>query len=148
MDVEEALAETALFGRLSRQQQRRLAGEMTTRRFDAGTTILRQGTSAVALYLVLEGEVEISRAAEEGGGSAVLAKLGPGGLFGEMALLDDDARSTNVVATAPTTCALLARWEFQEALRRNPDIAIHLLSVLSRRIRELDERLARFERKG
>jgi CRP-like cAMP-binding protein len=148
MTLEEALAATALFGRLGRQDRQRLAKDMTTRRFDAGTVILRQGTSAVALYVVLEGEVEISRSAEEGGGAAVLAKLGPGGLFGEMALLDDEARSSNVVAVAPTTCGLLARWEFQQQLRRTPDIAIGLLGVLSRRIRDLDERLARWERAG
>ena len=100
----------------------------------------------MALYLILDGEVQITRSPEEGG-AAVLAKLGPGDIFGEMALLDDEARSTNVTALAPTTCALLSRWEFQQELRRTPDIAIALLGVLSRRIRQLDERVARYEQR-
>src|SRR5262245_17636409 len=145
MNLDEALAATTLFGRLTRQQQQRVAKAMTTRRFDVGTMILRQGTSAVALYVILEGEVEISRSPEEGGGCAILARLGPGDIFGEMGLLDDEARSTNVTTVAPTTCALLSRWEFQEELRRTPDIAINLLAALSQRIRELDERLAQYE---
>jgi CRP-like cAMP-binding protein len=148
MNLEEAVAATALFGRLNRQQQQRVAKEMTTRHFDSGTVILRQGTSAVALYVILEGAVQISRLPEEGGGApAILATFGPGDIFGEMALLDDDARSTNVTALRPTTCALLSRWEFQEMLRRTPDIAISLLGILSRRVRELDERVARYEQK-
>jgi CRP/FNR family transcriptional regulator, cyclic AMP receptor protein len=147
MTLEESLAATTLFGRLNGKQQQRLAKEMTTRRFDSGTVILRQGTSAVALYLILDGEVQISRSPEEGGDAAVLATLGPGDIFGEMALLDDEARSTNVTAVVETTCALLSRWEFQQELRRTPDIAITLLRVLSRRIRELDERVARYEQR-
>jgi CRP/FNR family cyclic AMP-dependent transcriptional regulator len=148
MNVEEALAATALFGRLTRHQQQRVAKKMTTRHFDAGTMILRQGSSAVALYVILEGKVQVSRLPDEGGTApAMLATFGAGDIFGEMALLDDEARSTNVIALRPTTCALLSRWEFQEVLRRTPDIAISLLGILSRRVRELDERVARYQQK-
>ncbi len=146
MNVEEALAAAPLFAAIDRRHRQQLAKSMTTRQFDAGTTILRQGTTAVALYLLLNGEVRVERAPEEGGGHArALATLGPGDVFGEMALLDDEARSTSVTAVAPTTCALLSRWEFQQELHRTPDLAIAMLGVLSRRVRELDERLAQYE---
>ncbi len=150
--LEEVLAATPLFGSLDRRHQQRLAEAMTTRRFDAGTVILRQGASAVALYMILEGEVEVTRSPEGGDGPSdgppvVLARLAVGEVFGEMALLDDEARSTHVTARTPTTCALLTRWEFQEELRRTSDLAIALLRVLSRRLRQLDERVARDERK-
>jgi CRP-like cAMP-binding protein len=72
-----------------------------------------------------------------------LAMLGPGDVFGEMALLDDGTRSSSVTARAPTRCALLLQWDFREELRRSPEVAIRLLAILSRRIRRLDERLAR-----
>jgi len=144
--LEEALADAPLFASLDRRHRERLARAMTTRTFEADTTILRQGSSAVTLYLILDGQVEVRRAPEAGaGGTAVLATLGPGDVFGEMALLDDEARSSSVTARQPTTCALLSRWEFQQELHRAPDVAITLLGVLSRRVRQLDERLAQYE---
>jgi CRP/FNR family transcriptional regulator len=145
MTIDEALAATPLFARLDRRHRERLARAMTRRRFDAGTAIMRQGTSAVTLYLVLSGAVEVSRSPEEGGGQVTLATLGPGDIFGEMALLDDETRSSTITAREPTECALLSRWEFQEELKRSPEIAITLLAMLSRRVRDLDERLARYE---
>jgi CRP-like cAMP-binding protein len=120
---------------------------MTTRHFDAGTLILRQGSSAVALYVILAGKVEISHAPEEGGNAPPIAlvTLGPGECFGEMALVDDQARSADVTAIEPTSCALLSRWEFQQELRRSPEVALALIAILSGRIRQLDERLSRYE---
>jgi CRP/FNR family transcriptional regulator, cyclic AMP receptor protein len=144
--TEAALAAAPLFASLDRRHRERLAKMMTSRKFDAGTTILRQGTSPVALYLVLEGQVRVERAPEDGVGSPTeLATLGEGEVFGEMGLLDDEARSTSVIALVPTTCALLSRWEFQQELHSTPEVAITLLRALSRRIRLLDERLAQYE---
>jgi CRP/FNR family transcriptional regulator, cyclic AMP receptor protein len=146
MTLEAILAASPLFAGLDRRQRERLARRMTIRSFDPGTMILRQGTSGVAFYLILDGEVEVAHTVdEEGGASTALATLGPGDAFGEMALLDDGARSSSVTARATTQCALLSRWEFHEELRRSPELAIKLLASLSRRIRLLDERLARHE---
>ena len=143
MNVEQALQRSGLFGSLDGPARARLAGRMTTRSFDAGTMILRQGSSAVTLYLILEGEVQVVREAEDGTARTTVAMLGVGDVFGEMALLDDEARSSSVTATTLTRCALLSRWEFQQELRRQPDLAIALLRTLSRRVRDLDERLSR-----
>jgi CRP/FNR family transcriptional regulator, cyclic AMP receptor protein len=62
-----------------------------------------------------------------------------------MGLIDDLPRAATVIAVEPTECALLARWDFQNELRDDPDIALALLPVLNARIRELDARLARAE---
>src|SRR5689334_22891618 len=107
MNIETALRTAPLFSALDERQRSRIGDLMTIRRFDAGTMILKQGTSAVALYLLLDGEVEISREPEEGGRAVSLARLRPGDIFGEMAVLDDDTRSSSVVATEPVRCALL-----------------------------------------
>lgn len=142
MNLETALHTAPLFSTLDERQRSRIGDLMTVRRFDAGTMILKQGTSAVALYLLLDGEVEISREPEEGGRAVTLARLHPGDIFGEMAVLDDDTRSSSVVATEPVRCALLSRWELLQELRRHPELSIELVRVLARRIRVLDERLA------
>ena len=65
-----------------------------------------------------------------------------GGAFGEMGLIEDLPRAATVVAEQPTTCALLAKWDFQNELRDDPEIALSLLPVLTGRIRELDSLLA------
>jgi CRP/FNR family transcriptional regulator, cyclic AMP receptor protein len=142
MNLQTALRTAPLFAPLDERQRSRVGDLMTVRRFDAGTTILRQGSSAVALYLLLDGRVEVSREPEEGGRPVKLATLGPGDVFGEMAVLDDDTRSSSVTALEPARCALLSRWELLQELRRHPELAIELVRVLARRIRVMDERLA------
>jgi CRP-like cAMP-binding protein len=142
MNLATALKTAPLFASLDERQRSRIGDLMTIRRFDAGTTILRQGSSAVALYLLLDGEVTVSREPEEGGRPVILATLKPGDVFGEMAVLDDDTRSSSVIATAPSRCALLSRWELLQELRRQPDLALELIRMLARRVRVMDEQMA------
>ena len=78
----------------------------------------------------------------EGGVHVDVDEVGPGGFFGEMGLIDDQPRAATVIAIEPTECALLAKWDFQNELREDPEIALALLPVLNARIRWLDEQLA------
>jgi CRP-like cAMP-binding protein len=142
MNLEDALRSASLFATLDNRQRARIQSLMTVRQFDAGTTILRQGSSAVALYLLLDGQVQVTREPEDGGRPVALATMGPGEVFGEMAVLDDDTRSTSVTATTPTRCALLSRFELHQELKKRPELAIEIIRVLARRIRGLNERLA------
>jgi CRP/FNR family transcriptional regulator len=142
MNLDFAFRISSIFGTLDVRQRSRLQSLVTIRRFDAGTTILRQGTSAVALYLILDGQVEVTREPAEGGPPVSLATLKTGDVFGEMSLLDDDTRSSSVTALEVTHCALLPRWELIQELKRQPDLAMELLRTLARRIRTLDERLS------
>jgi CRP-like cAMP-binding protein len=96
----------------------------------------------MSFYVVLSGSVRVERR-EAGDGRAVARTLGPAGSFGEMGLIDDLPRSATVVAVEPTVCALLAKWDFANELREDPDIALALLPVLTGRIRELESRLER-----
>jgi CRP/FNR family transcriptional regulator len=142
MNLDLAFRVSAIFGGLEPRQRTRLQDMVTIRRFEAGTTILRQGSSAVALYLILDGQVEVTRTPDDGGAAVALATLKQGDVFGEMALLDDDTRSSSVTALEPTRCALLPRWELIQELRRQPELALELLRILARRIRILDEKLS------
>jgi CRP-like cAMP-binding protein len=143
LPVDEAFARVGLLSRLSDRQREKLAGRVTTRSYREGATIVKQGDTSVSFYVLLAGSARIEH--ETAGTTIVVEELGPGGAFGEMGLIDDLPRAATVIATEPTECALLARWDFQSELREDPDIALALLPVLNARIRELDARLARAE---
>jgi CRP-like cAMP-binding protein len=140
--IAEAFAQVPLLHRLSARQRERLARVATTRSYDEGAVIVRQGDTSMSFYAILSGLVRVDRETDRRGG-AELARRGPGGYFGEMGLIDDLPRSATVVALEPTECALLAKWDFQNELRDDPDIALALLPELNRRIRDLNEQVAR-----
>jgi len=135
--IDGAFAGVPLLSRLTSEQRRRLAARATTRRYRAGAVIVRQGDTSMSFYVVLAGRVIVER--EVGQSAMVIRELGPGGFFGEMGLIDDEPRSATVIAAEPTECALLAKWDFGNELRDDPDIALALLPILTRRIRELEE---------
>jgi CRP/FNR family cyclic AMP-dependent transcriptional regulator len=119
----------------------RIANEET---FKRGETIFRHGDPGEKLYLILEGKVRISRTVP-GMGEEALAVLGPGQLFGEMALLDESPRSAD--AHVHEACRLLAvpRDGFDDLLFLNKDLAYEVLwsivKMLLRRLRETNDKL-------
>jgi CRP-like cAMP-binding protein len=143
VSVEEVFAGVPLLKHLSARQLSRLARLATRRSYRPGAVIVREGDTSMSFYVVLSGRVRIERASETGGAPLQFGELGPMGFFGEMGLIDDLPRAATVVAVEPTECALLAKWDFQNELRNDPEIALALLPVLSQRIRELDVRLGR-----
>jgi CRP/FNR family transcriptional regulator, cyclic AMP receptor protein len=140
--VAQVLKRVPLFRPLRPSDVQRLAGMTTVRGYRANSTIVHQDDTAVTLYCVLDGAVRVERQRKTNEPPVVLAEFGPGGFFGEMSLLDDFPRSATVIATSPTTCALLSKWDFQRELRSHPEIGAALLRVLSQRVRMLDEKLA------
>jgi CRP-like cAMP-binding protein len=101
----------------------------------------------MALYIVLSGLVRVERELDVGVPVCV-AEMGAASFFGEMGLIDDAPRSATVVALEPTECALLSKWDFQNELRNDPQIAVALLPVLNERIRDLEARLTQAENSG
>ncbi|HZS94436.1 MAG TPA: cyclic nucleotide-binding domain-containing protein [Chloroflexota bacterium] len=138
--TQQILATIPLLRHLNPRQIARLADLMVRHQYREGTTIVRQGDTSMSFYVVTEGRVRILRTPEDGR-EITLAEFGPGGFFGEMGLIDDVERAATVIALEPTECALLAKWDFQNALRDDPEIALALLPVLNQRIRELDDML-------
>jgi len=139
--IAQVLGQVSLFARLGRRRLRRLAEHATTRTYAPGDVILRQGDTAMSFYVILTGSVHVLRDAGEDH-QLVIARMGECSFFGEMALIDDRPRLTTVVATEPTECAMVAKWDFERELHRHPEIALALLPVLNTRIRELQARLA------
>ena len=77
----------------------------------------------------MDGKVEVRK------GAKVVSKLGTGEFFGEMALLERQPRSADVVATAPTRCYGLTAWAFTGLVKSRPEIALNMIHELSSRLR-------------
>lgn len=138
--VARTFAMVPLFARLSPRQRERLAQDATARSYAEGTTVVKQGDTSMALYVILAGRVAVRRE-RDGAQPVEVNQLGPGGVFGELGLLDDEPRAATIVALEPTICALLAKWDFQNALRDDPDIALALLPVITARLRGMLEQV-------
>jgi len=144
MSHEDTLAKVPLFSELGRRDLRQLAQTAVERHYKAGQTIVEQGETAVAFFVLIDGKAEVVR----GLGSEHphrLNEVDPGGFFGEMGLLDGKPRAASVRALEDCVCLVLSRWDFVGELRSNPHMAVAMLPVLSRRIRELDERLEKYD---
>ena len=111
----------------------------------AGDTIIEAGTSGSSAYLVVDGEVIVSVERGDPGGrkSFELAALGPGQIFGELALLTNRTRTANVVAATEVDLMVLERDVFREALIRNPDRLPVVLEQLANRLADAADLLTR-----
>ncbi len=110
----------------------------------AGTTLVREGDTERFMCLVTEGRVRIRK--DEGfGGSQVIAQLGQGQAFGEMALFDAEPRSATVEAETDTTLVRLSTDDFDRLIREVPELGIKLItkiaSLMSQRLRQTSGRL-------
>jgi CRP-like cAMP-binding protein len=141
MALEDTLAGVPLFSELKSGELKRLTKAMVERRFPKGHVIVKEGDQAVAFYVISAGQVEVVKGIDQEK-PQLLATLGAGEFFGEMALLDGYPRSASIRALDDTECVVLSRWDFIAELRSSPDIAVGILPVLSRRLREADEELA------
>jgi len=128
-NLREQLKQTALFAGFSDRQIDGVLAAGKERRFTAGEQIIRQGDDAVGFYLIVEGSAEVRS------GGAVLARLGPGDHFGEMALLlEDTHRTADVTALEDTSCLVVTQWEFRSLLAAHPDTALAVMTELARRL--------------
>ncbi len=125
-----------LFSSLDKRALSKIANFATKRTFGERSLITKEGELGVTFYLILDGSVEVRR------GKKVLAKLGRGQFFGEMALFDNQPRSADVVAVDKTTCALLTSWVLMGMIAANPKIGQKIIAELARRLRETDRALS------
>lgn len=135
--IQEALARAPMFSQLGTHEQRALASFGVQRRYEAGVHLVQQGEVGVGLYVLLQGTVRVTQRGSDGA-VRELATLGPGRIFGEMALLDQRPRSATVTAVEPTIALVIPIWDFRAAVKDNGDAAMQLLSLLTQRVREAE----------
>lgn len=132
--VETALAKTDLFGAISEAGRKRLAKAGAQQAIDPGALLFSRGDAGDALYILLEGEVEI-RTSNEAGRDVRLAALKPPAVIGEMAVLDGGARSADVCAIRRSRLLRISRDAALTTLEAEPKALLKLIAELSQRLR-------------
>lgn len=135
LNIADLLAQTPLFADLTQEELQRIAEAARMRVYQPGEAIVREGERTAGCFIILTGQVEVVKGADTAK-STVLAQMGPGEIFGEMAMIDDSPRSATVRALEATECVGLRRSDFMAELQRTPEIAVHMLPVPVRRLRE------------
>jgi CRP/FNR family cyclic AMP-dependent transcriptional regulator len=129
-----ALERVPLFAGLTRRHLRKVAGASTVTLVPAGQHIVREGFSAEAFYIVLEGEAVVT-------GTPAISHLRAGDFCGELGLLDGSPRSASVMAETDVVAVRLPRKEFLDLVDHRPEIARALLADLAARVRRLETAL-------
>jgi CRP-like cAMP-binding protein len=135
-DNVEFLKHVHLFQDLDRKSLEAIANAAVEQSYTVGQEIVRQGDTGVGAFILKTGRVEAIQ--DRGGHQHRLAELKTGDVFGEMALLDEFPRSATVRAIEPTTCLGIQRWHFRGILESHPQIALALLPVLTKRLRNAE----------
>lgn len=113
----------------------RLASVMDELSFPAKYTIFTEGQEGRSLYIVISGRVRVHI------GDRDLAELEQGACFGEMSLFDAEPRSASITTLEQCNCLMLTQMQLYDAIDETPGIAINIIRLLSRRIRELNQKL-------
>lgn len=122
------------------EELRRIADAAQLRTFAEGECLFEIGEPGRSLFIVTAGTVQVMhphRAA-----NFQLARIGPGEFIGEMSLLDDSPRSATAKAICEVEALVLDKADFNELIEGRPDVALHLLAVMSRRMRRADEHIS------
>lgn len=134
------LANIPLFSKLGPKELAALTGLLKARKFKGSEPIVFLGDDGSEFYIVQFGTVAVSQ--PDGSGQEVkLAELGPGNFFGEISLLDGGPRTANVTAASDAVLLSLERAQFVEFLLQHPSAAVHILTILGARQRDLLEKL-------
>jgi transcriptional regulator, Crp/Fnr family len=129
-----------MFAELDAAELQRISGLCHTRQLAAGEVLFQKGDDGDALFGVRRGQIRIETGAS-GGARLTLNFLGPGDLFGEVAVLDGQSRTADATAGEPTELFVLRREDFLVHLEREPKIAVKLIELLCQRIRWMSERM-------
>jgi len=139
MDKDDLLAEVSIFSHMKKRELRRVAKLTNFESFRSGDVIVSEGARDDRFFLIVSGKVEVIK----GLGSPnewCLRTLGPRSYFGEMALIDDLVRTSSVVAKTDTQVLILDQWNLRQQIEKNPGMAIELLQMFGRRIRDIEKK--------
>ncbi len=100
-----------------------------TRRFDAGERIFLEQDTGTAMYVVRSGAVDVITFGK------ILERVGPGGIFGELALIDDAPRAAAALASVPTEVAVIDKPTFLTLITEEPEFALQIMRLMAERVR-------------
>jgi CRP-like cAMP-binding protein len=130
----DAMRRVPLFAELSDPELEQVARLFKQRTFAAGETVAREGSGGAAFYLIESGAAAVTVGGQERPG------LGPGDYFGEIALIDEGARSATITASEELACYGLTYWDFRPLVMENAAICWKLLQFMVGRLRAAEAR--------
>ncbi|MFL5769203.1 MAG: cyclic nucleotide-binding domain-containing protein, partial [Chloroflexota bacterium] len=122
-----ALRDCGLFGNADERTLDALAAALRVRRFRKGETVFHQGDPGDALFIMASGSVKVVLPSDEGAEPAIVAVLGPGEFFGELAILDGAPHSATIVAVEPAETLILHRDAFLALIDQDAELRRALL---------------------
>jgi CRP/FNR family cyclic AMP-dependent transcriptional regulator len=141
-EVVELLGRVPVFSTLEPADLERVAELAVPRRFEPGQAVFREGDASDTCYVVRDGHARAVRTHRDGR-TITLARFGPGDIFGELAMFEDELRSATVEAIEPTSVVAVLGPDMRRLMSEHPQIATRLVIALGRRLREMNERLSR-----
>ncbi len=120
------LKRVPIFSDLDRKELERVANSMKERIFNAGDTVTAEGQTGVGFFVIESGEAKVTVGGED------RRRLGPGDYFGEVALLNESARTATIKAETELKCYGMTSWEFRPLVETHGTIAWKLLQVMSK----------------
>jgi CRP/FNR family transcriptional regulator, cyclic AMP receptor protein len=125
----DAIRRVPLFAELSDDELAQVARLFKERTFAPGETVAKEGSGGAAFYLIQSGTANVTVAGRE------RPALGPGDYFGEIALIDEGARSATITAVEELDCYGLTFWDFRPLVQENAAICWKLLQFMVGRLR-------------
>jgi CRP-like cAMP-binding protein len=142
VEVVELLGRVPVFSTLVPADLEQIAELAVPRRFEAGQVVFHEGDSSDTCYVVRDGHARATR--HHGDGRTItLARFGPGDIFGELAMFEDERRSATVEAIEPTNVVAVLGPDMRALMTEHPQISARLVIALAKRLRETNERLSR-----
>jgi CRP/FNR family transcriptional regulator len=141
-DTAGLLGRIPVFEELGADDLGRVAQVAVPRAFEAQEVIFREGDDSDTCYVVRSGHARAIREHSDGR-MITLARFGPGDIFGELAMFDDERRSATVEALDELNTVAIPGSAMRAVLKRHPEIAVKLVIALGRRLRAANERLTR-----
>lgn len=135
MEVVEMLKGTPIFSSLTQRDLRRLAKAARVQTYQTNQAIVREGQNPHGFFIIRSGKVEVIKGIDTDRPN-VLRTMGPGDFFGTAALIERKPRTATVRAIEDTECIAIWRADFRAELKKNPEIAVKMLSSLLHRMIE------------
>ena len=141
-EIVELLGRVPVFSTLEQDDLGRIAQLAVPRSFEPGQIVFREGDASDTCYVVRSGRARAIREHADGR-TITLATFGPGDIFGELAMFEDELRSATVEAVQHTSVVAVLGPDMRRLMVEHPEISMRLVIALGRRLRETNDRLAK-----
>ena len=126
----EVLKKVDIFSGLEESEAKKIAPLFKERRYSTGEAMAEEGQHGIGFFVIESGNANVTRGGEQ------VATLGPGSYFGEIALIDDGARTATVTADSDITAHVLVAWDFRPLVKEDADLAWNLLRGVAKILRQ------------